>query len=534
MTERIVTAVLILWVAISGHAQGIFRLNSQLQPTGLETNLWKSNSTAIAEAIGLPERVHTNDVPWLFVLTPGLFLGTDENGYWQAYELPGWWPDPSQGTVTLDGTNDFTGPVTFSQPVTFGSAVDFENDLNVSNLIAESLVITDPIDGAIIGPGVDASSLTTGVLDDARIPLTAARTNEAHIGLLSTDQLTLGGVSRTTWPDGAEGSGDSYLTITTTNATPFPLWTNSPATNVAEFVIADIIGEGPTNSAAFRLSAATRDRDGVRTSWTNTLESFQSAGSPSAFWGSDSGAAVLQVAGVENEHINWKAVLKQLSIIGGEPTPSGFDYLVNDGFETSTLGTNWTVTSGITNNYIASDTTDPLVGSGSLKMVAPTTSTSGSHIIIEWSLPGGQAEAWATFIYRMDPVEQPKSDTEIFRIGNAFLTHRTTGNLRLTHGSAVTSRTSQDFWPGNYYRIWVYYRQSTGSDGILRVWRGNANENGSDRSELSIRTDLTNGTSGSSAYRVRLSAFKSTSGSVAVQHWFDDLKVAHQEFLTIP
>jgi hypothetical protein len=278
------------------------------------------------------------------------------------------------------------------------------------------------------------------------------------------------------------------------------------------------------------LSAFTRNRDGTLNSWTNALEDFQSAGNPSAFWNISDGAAVLNVAGVANEFINWKAVLKQLSVIGGEPTPSGFEWIVQDRFNSGPLSTNWTLTQGLTNYVDGFHETSPLEGAGSLLITVPTTGTTASHVILEHTMVAGQSEAWAFF--RMSVSALPSGDFELCRIGNSYVTLRSTGNLRLTHGSSVTSRTTSDVVAGNTYDIWLYYKQSTGTDGVLRLWRDTTASG--DKANATMRTELTNGTSGSSAYRFRLSGTKSSSISSAIQVKLDLAYAAHSSFEVIP
>jgi hypothetical protein len=250
----------------------------------------------------------------------------------------------------------------------------------------------------------------------------------------------------------------------------------------------------------------------------------------SAYWSVSGGVALLNITGAEARNYNWVANVKLLSSLNAAPPPPSFVYIFEEGFET-TPNTDWTKTQGDDSYYDINDTSAPIIGSGSLKIISPTTGTAGNHIILTRTLTDIGSEFWGTALFKY-PGAHPNKDVELFRVGNGRFIIRDTGSPRIQHNTIVVGSSGSTFAFNTTYRLWFYYRPSSGAnDGIFRVWR--ADSSNTDRNSATLLREITNGDSLQSPVSVSFRATKSVSASYASEFFWDSVKTAGQEFLTV-
>lgn len=527
--------MLVMSICMS-YGQGVLRLNADGTIRGVPDDvldrMFNVYSNKISNSLQYQTRIKLSDIPWLTFNVTNQILITDEDGNWISADRPSWWPDPAGGFVRLDFTNSYTAPQVYQAAVEFNSTVTYKSDLIVTNLIVHVIQLLNPLDGSIIGPGINATNISEGVLSTDVIPENIVRTTDSTVTNITINgTVTLNDATITSWPSlGTISSEYTIFTIETTNSTPSILYTNTADANTTVFSVVDVMAAGPTNFGNFRLSASTHNREDVYNSITNVLLSQGGDDNISAYWTILDGIAYLNVAGADSRNYNWKANVKLLSVLNATPPPPTFAYLFEENFE-SFPNENWTLVQGRTNNYNINYTVSPISGSGSLQIFAPTTGTSGDHVILQRDYGQTLDEVWGTMLFSYPNAHHP-NDLVLFRVGSANFIIRSTGSPRIEHGSVTVGSTGSSFALSTTYRLWFHYRKSSGSnDGVFRVWRGSSSN--TDRSELTVLRETSVGSGTLTSSSLQLRATKSVSSAYASEFIWDDVKIASQEFLTI-
>jgi len=194
------------------------------------------------------------------------------------------------------------------------------------------------------------------------------------------------------------------------------------------------------------------------------------------------------------------AVLNTYSVAAVTPAPA---YLLSEGFEGTGYENTWIETGTPDEDY----TGVALDGSQSL-LINPNNATMNTFTTFT-----EQSELWVYFM--MHVVDRDTNNARILLSVTDAATNVismveaiNTGTLRITHGSAESSKSVAKLTNGVTYHVWVYYKAGTGSDGLASLsFDTTATKPGAPNCAITTGTATTN------AYAFRLGSTVATTHS---------------------
>lgn len=172
------------------------------------------------------------------------------------------------------------------------------------------------LSGSYIGSGIDAANVDTGELPDEVIP--DGITRDSEIGL-------------------------TPYSVTTTDASVQPIYTNTPPDDSTTALRLEIVGRGPTDSAFYALDSLWLNSGGtVSLVGSNEVTAIESDAGLNAYCTLTSPNIVLNVVGLASQNIVWTVRPTVLNSPNGAASGGGVTYLFNEGFEGSGVTETWT------------------------------------------------------------------------------------------------------------------------------------------------------------------------------------------------
>lgn len=355
----------------------------------------------------------------------GFADGSDDGGAGTGY-----------ATIETEGT-----PVTQRAIINFGSGFTVADDAgNTETDVGLNAYLLDLADGELtgsaVGEGINATNITTGTLNPMVLPDEVALDSE--VGLAA-------------------------YTVTTTDASLQPIYTNSLSSDTTVAYMVDVVGRGPTNSAFYQLSSLWMNSGGTTTLvGSNTVTSIESSAGMNSYFTLSSPSTILNVQGMAGEEINWTATPIIRTGVNGA-ADAGISYLVNEGFEGVGLPSSWTASGTV-------DWDDAVIYKEGSESVSIGAGTATGYVITPTY--AGATDFYCRFAVYFDVLPSATRIIAQLRNGtdNEAQLYATSGGVfQFKQDAGTAAQPVATFAADTWYYVWLHYTAGTGSDGYVSV-----------------------------------------------------------------